>query len=240
MSSPVCATDGASAAALVCAHLLKGEGLGFHYEAERDPESMECPDAWCDDCHVALEEAGEWTDELFARGDFQVVCSLCYSRVRARNWSQDDAAYEDLARNSLEYLRAQQEVLMRDFRIGEHKRWDWDLERAELVFSNDGKPSVMCSFVFVGSIERESGTWLWSWANDSMVESSTNAMIELCEFGEERGFERLAGACWEGDEADGWEVSAIAAKYLGAIGVYRAPDENGFVFMVITGARWAH
>jgi hypothetical protein len=33
-------------------------------------------------------------------------------------------------------------------------------------------------------------------------------------------------------------MTAIAAKFLGAIGAYRSPSERGFTFMAITSARW--
>ena len=34
-------------------------------------------------------------------------------------------------------------------------------------------------------------------------------------------------------------LAIFAARLLNAIGAYRTPDENGFVYMVITRAGWA-
>ena len=218
---------------------MKGEGLGFHYEAERgEGNSVVCPDAWCDACHAALLAADDWSEDVVEGAGFKVVCSHCYSGIRARNWVQDDTAWQSLVASSVAYLQEQQSVLMRDFRLGEHQRWDWDQERGELTFSNDGKVAVVCGIVMTGSLSLVSGTWLWSWANESILEPLKEPLIELREFGAEREFEKVAGACWSGTEEDGWEMTAVAAKFLGALGAYRSPKEEGFTFMAITSARW--
>lgn len=224
-----CAADGAPAAAAVCRHLLSGDSRGFHYEADRDPDQIECPDAWCDECHGALLEAGEWNAEMVRRAEFQVVCRQCYAGLRARNWVQDHAAFRQLSEWSLAFLEAQQEILVRDFNLAAQNHWDCDQDQARLVFSTDGKPAVICDVVIVGSLCTESQTWMWSWADESLR--------DLRDFGEERGFEKLAGASWDATPDDGWQMTAIAAKYLGAIGAYRAPDPRGFLYMVITRAR---
>jgi hypothetical protein len=234
-----CATHGASSGALVCCHLRKGEQLGFHYFAEREPDELECPDAWCDDCHHVLDGADDWTEEFVEHARFEVVCSMCYASIRARNWVQDEDAYQELIVSAVEFLKERQQILTRDFKLGAHERWDYDQERGQLTFSNGGKVAVVCDILFVGSFSEGTGTWLWSWANDSVEEDLKAPMRDLCEFGEAQGFERLAGAYWQASQEDAWEMTAVAAKFLGAIGAYRAPKERGFTFMVITGARWA-
>jgi hypothetical protein len=133
-----CATHGASSGALVCRHLCTGEGLGFHYFADRDEDCIECPDAWCDGCHAVLDGADDWTDPFVEHADFQVVCARCYALIRARNWHQDDAAYEELLESSVQFLQERQRVLSRDFNLGEHQRWDYDKDQATLTFSTDG------------------------------------------------------------------------------------------------------
>jgi hypothetical protein len=234
-----CATHGASSGALVCRHLHEGEQLGFHYFAAREPDELECPDAWCDDCHAVLDGADDWTDEFVEHAGFQVVCSQCYGIIRANNWVQDDEAWEELLASSVAFLEEQQRILTRDFKLGDHERWDYDQDRGQLTFSNQGKVALICDILFVGSFSKVTGTWLWSWANESVEEKLKAPLLELCEFGEEQGFERLAGAYWEAAEEDAWEMTAVAARFLGAIGAYRAPKDRGFTFMVITGARWA-
>ncbi len=239
MKQVECARHGRVNGGLVCRHLIRGRDRGFHYFAEREPDCVECPDAWCDECHAILDGEDDWTEEFAAHADFKVVCVHCYGKFRAKNWVQDSKAWNALIASSVRYLQMRQDALMRDFKLNEHKRWDWYQDRAELVFSNDGKPAVVCDIVFAGSLSRTSNTWLWSWANESHVDAVKAQLLDVRDFGEQRNFERLAGANWAANEVDGWEMTAIAAKFLGAIGAYRTPTENGFTYLVIIGARWA-
>jgi hypothetical protein len=57
---------------------------------------------------------------------------------------------------------------------------------------------------------------------------------KLRSFGAKPGFEKLTQASWPGDETDGWEMTAAAAMLLSAKGAYRAPDENGALFLIFT------
>ena len=203
-----CAAHGAGEIAMVCRHLRQGEQQGFHYDADRDSGEVLCPTAWCDDCHESLESAGEWNEKIVKAADFHAVCARCYALIRTRNWSHDDQALARLLDSAVPFLESQQEILRRDFKLSEHERWDWDQDRTQLIFSNEGQVAVVCDIAFVGSFSSADKTWMWSWANDSLAENVKAPMRELCEFGEERGFEKLAGAYWDGTETDGWRMTA--------------------------------
>jgi hypothetical protein len=234
-----CATHGDSDGALVCQHLASGEQRGFHWAHDEDHPDAWCPDAWCDECEAALNGAGEWTQQLVERADLRLVCSCCYSTIRKKNWIQDDAAYQQLLDESCAWLHQRQEVFARRFRIGDHERWDYDQDTAQLVFSNEGLPGVICDVVFVGSFSTHGNTWLWAWANETNAERVKARMREVRAHGEKNGYESTAGAFWPAHEADGWQMTSIAAFLLDAIGAYRVPNENGYLFMVITKASWA-
>jgi hypothetical protein len=47
------------------------------------------------------------------------------------------------------------------------------------------------------------------------------------------GFERLSEALWKAEQTDAWEMSRLACLLLQADGVYRAPDDDGALFMVV-------
>jgi hypothetical protein len=48
----------------------------------------------------------------------------------------------------------------------------------------------------------------------------------------------LAAAHWPGTVEDGWEMTAVMAKTINAIGTYRTPNDNGFTYMTIRQAQW--
>lgn len=149
----------------------------------------------------------------------------------AEDWTE----FVTKAHNS---LSEKQEMLRAEFKIGEHKRFEWDQESGQLVFSNDGETTVIAKVQFVGSISTKSDTWLWSWANDDVLDNVKDQMHIVREYGEKNNYEALTIDKWSADEFDGWEMTSITSYLLNAKGAYRTSFENGFTYMVITDIWW--
>ena len=233
-----CDEHGPCEAAFVCQHLAQGEGLGFHVGYSEDEPDELFPDAWCDACDDVLEKEGEWNDTAEAYADIKLVCSSCYADIRERNWTQGFDELNDLISESFAYLSAAQERFMQEFDVGKHERWDWYQETGKLIFSNNGVPTVEADIDFVGSLSTNSDTWMWAWANQSFLDGIKQRSREIRELGEANDYLPLASALWPAEQEDGWEMTAVMAKQLGAIGAYRTPSDSGFVYMVISKARW--
>jgi hypothetical protein len=148
-------------------------------------------------------------------------------------------AWEELVDAGYAYTRAQGEKLEKEFSISKHERWDLDQDTGELVFSNKGKPAVVAKIQFVGSLSTKSKTWLWSWANNSIDPKLSAGMQAVREHGRKNGFTKLTERRWSADNADGWEMTAVANYLLKGKGVYRPPFEGGFSYVVITDIRKA-
>ena len=234
-----CPEHGSAAATLVCRHLAEGQGLGFHVGPDPDAPDALWPDAWCGACEEVLSEEGEWNDAAVAYADFRLFCSGCYQRVRLANWPRHDAAFAELVETSMAYLHARQNELEVQYRLDNYPRYDWHQDPAELVFSDQGKPKVIADIQFVGSISTRSGSWMWSWANASLLESAKSKIRQVRTYGDTHSLLKLACGYWDAEEVDGWEMTAVAAFLLKAKGAYRSPDERGFTFMILTNVRWA-
>jgi Family of unknown function (DUF6882) len=66
------------------------------------------------------------------------------------------------------------------------------------------------------------------------------ALDRVRAFGQEHGLDELTVGGWEaGDEEAAWQMTAIAAKLVGAMSVYRGPDPPRHVFLLVTAVRWA-
>lgn len=233
-----CGIHGSTSATFICHHLGDGESLGFN--VGHDPEQPDdlYPDAWCDLCNDILEEEGEWNDKAVAFADIKLVCSGCYREIRDRNWLQDEEILNHLISSSFDYLKSVQDVFMEQYKAGDHDRWDWYQETGKLIFSNEGMPVVECDIDFVGTLSTATDTWMWAWANESFTENIKKKARAIRDIGEHNGFLKLACAHWSADEVDGWEMTSIMAKEIGAIGAYRTTSDNGYVYMVINNARW--
>jgi hypothetical protein len=158
--------------------------------------------------------------------------------VHRGNWREDAEAFEHLVRDAMSYLKAKQAALTAEFRLGEYERYDWYQETGQLVFSQRGEARVTAGIQFVGSVSSVSDTWLWAWANQSYLDNVRADVRRVRAYGEDHRFLRLASARWKADEANGWEMTAVAALLLQAQGAYRSPSERGATFMVLTDVRW--
>lgn len=234
-----CAEHGERQATFVCRHIVEGAGRGFNFAVSDDDDQVAWPDAWCDECNEVYEAEDGWSEENEAVLAVTAICDFCYMRARERNFHHDREAYLELVEHSVEYLKKRQAALRETYSMGDLDHFSWDQTSGQLVLSLAGERAVVAEIVFVGSISSRSGTWLWSWANPSYLEAVKAPMRELRERGLELDLLPLAGACWQGDETDGWEMTSIAAFVLGAVGAYRSPGDDGFSFMIMTSVGWA-
>lgn len=149
-----------------------------------------------------------------------------------------DDELQSFSEKAFEFLQAQQDSTITDFRLGEYERYDWDQETQQLTWSDEGIPKVVADIQFVGSISTISNTWLWSRANPSVIDSMSNHLNDVRRFGEKHSISKLVEEKWPADELDGWEMTAISAYILRSKGAYRAPGKNGFTFMVFSEIRF--
>ena len=140
--------------------------------------------------------------------------------------------FEQFKHESFEYLRRRGGSSR--VRLGGYERWDYDQDTGEFIFSDGGVPKVGADFQVVGSISTISDTWLWSWANPSILDDRRKDMHRVRSFGEEHGLSELTEERWPADEDAGWAMTNLAARILGARGAYRCPVDNGFLFLIFT------
>ena len=148
-----------------------------------------------------------------------------------------EPSWSELLRASNDYMEAQRNNLETEYGISTHERWDIDQEKGELVFSSHGAPAVIAKIQFVGSVSATSRTWLWSWANSSILPTLSRDIHKVKEYGEKRGFTKLSTARWNAEERDGWDMAAVTNYVLKAKGIYRPPFSQGVSFIVITDLR---
>lgn len=236
-----CGEHGEAYATYVCAHLVDDPVQEWFcdYPLEDNP----WPDSWCAQCNMEFVKEGEWNEKNEDKLAIKLACSHCYEKARSRSVDRlkDEAldAWNSFSAECCESVHDRQENLVVEYELGKHKRWDWDQDAGELIFSNDGVPAVIATIEFVGSISSISNTWLWSWANFGLSENVRTLIKKVRDFGDVKGYPRLTTPKWSAAEADGWEMTTIAAYVLDARGVYRTPGDNGFTFLAITDIRHA-
>jgi hypothetical protein len=236
-----CEEHGKADVTFVCAHLIADPVQRWH--CARASTDNPWPDAWCDQCNEAYLREGEWNENNETCVDIEILCHHCYEQLLGKSVARlagaDLSAWHTFVKECHEELQIKQDTLRREYGLSRHKRWDWYQDRGELIFSNDGVPALVAKIEFVGSVSTASNTWLWSWADSSVSDTVRSRIAAVWDFGEERDFPHLMVPKWAAEEADGWDMAAVAAHVLDAAGIYRTPGDNGFTFILLMQMNFA-
>ena len=236
-----CPTHGEAYPTYVCGHLANDPQQQWFcdYPSEKNP----WPDAWCSACDQEFQKHGEWNEKNEQVLNVKLTCHCCYEKFKGSSvetlMEARSESWRPLLSNAVSELQEKQDSLDERFGLSSHERWDWDQETGEIVFTNAGMPAMIARIQFVGSISTVSDTWLWSWDNPSFNSDTVNELLTLRDFGEAEHFAKLTVPKWPAGEADGWEMTAVAAKVLNAQGAYRTPGETGFTYMLLDNVRRA-
>jgi hypothetical protein len=234
-----CSTHGDSRITYVCEHLADNAGQRWH--SDYPGRDKPWPDAWCDRCNTEFLKQGEWNEANEGLINIKLLCSACYERRKGESISYMDAAsrekWDEFVSECCAELTTRNDHLWQKFSLASYGRWDWNQDTGELVFSNDDVPGVIARIAFVGSLSTKSDTWLWAWANFSLVDAIREPVIAVRDYGEQKDFLPLTTPKWPATQEDGWHMTAVAARVLGAEGAYRTPNDYGFTFMVLHDVR---
>ena len=120
-----------------------------------------------------------------------------------------DSAYRELMRKAVAYMRRRNEEAWGIWSLGDLPRFDWDQERGQLTFSGEGRDPIVADIQFVGSWSETAGTWMWAWANDSVLEPMKREVQEVREFGRSNDLEELTDPVWEAPIEAAWDMTAL-------------------------------
>jgi len=119
------------------------------------------------------------------------------------------------------------------FKIDFSMQYEWNLDRAEIVFKSNGQTVVSARLQMLGSICNPNGNWLWSWANESIPEGSKHRLVEVRKYGETNGFTKLTLGEWRANGDDGHDVMMVAAGILDAQAYFHDHYHNMALFFVL-------
>lgn len=137
----------------------------------------------------------------------------------------DNTQFEHLVNQSTAYVRACNERAVRRYGLGGYERYEFDLRRGEIWWSNNQGPKVRAQVTLAGTTSDETETWLWAWANPYFRDLNIGPIGQVRDYGEEEGIEKLTIAKWPAEHVDGWEMASVAARLLEEQGVYHAPGK---------------
>ena len=147
------------------------------------------------------------------------------------------AWYADWRHEAVHQLQAKNEKLDRELGLLSWPRYDYDVEKQSLTFSENGRTRLVAEIQIVGTTG--SKDWLWAWANDHWPEPACVLSHRVREFGIEQNIDELIQEYVDDEDLNslGWELAAVAARVTESLGAYRPPSETGALFLLITSAR---
>ena len=145
--------------------------------------------------------------------------------------------YEAWCDEAFDAFMAKQKQASETYRLGGWARYDYDTDAGVLTFSDDSGPRVIDDIQVLGTTAPSD--WLWGWANAIWPPASVADAARVRDFGAEHGIEELTTESLVSDDLDalGWMLAAIATRVLDAEGAYRAPTQNGGLYLIMRTLR---
>lgn len=145
-----------------------------------------------------------------------------------------DSAYSELMQKATAYLRRRNDEARETWSLGSLSRFDWDQQKGQMSFSEDGRVSVVADIQFVGSWSERARTWMWAWANESVLGSMKREVREVLDFGRTNELEELTNPVWETPIEAAWDMTALSCYILQSDMGYRAPDSDKAAFTFLS------
>src|SRR5262245_22658555 len=113
----------------------------------------------------------------------------------------DTPDFETFVAQSLEGLKVQTNGHRALWHLGDEQRWDIDQNLGKLVFTF-AETTVTAPAQIIGSFDSRAGTWMWAWANSSVVDALKRDSLRVRAYGEQHGIAPLVTPTWRADEND--------------------------------------
>lgn len=153
----------------------------------------------------------------------------------------DDHHFGAFLARAVQELADKQERLQTEYGLGSFARWWFDQQAATLQFLDEnGRLGLEAEFVDIGSFSVRAGTWVWAWANSSVLPASRERSSQLKALGGLTGMDVFVEeSAFAVSEEMAWELAAISVMHLEAVGCYRAPASTGnlSMFLALTTIR---
>ncbi|WP_034092130.1 DUF6882 domain-containing protein [Streptacidiphilus albus] len=114
--------------------------------------------------------------------------------------------------------------------LGSADRWDLDQTTGTITWTFPDKTATAPAQI-LGSFSRGSGSWLWAWANQSILPDMSRDARLFRDWAEANGHPALAQPRMEVDETAASTLVALAVRVTEATGYYRGPGGNSAVII---------
>ncbi|MGV3661897.1 MAG: DUF6882 domain-containing protein [Prosthecobacter sp.] len=155
-------------------------------------------------------------------------------KVAAQITPEKERLHNDFLNGALADLTTLNQRAMEQHGFGSFDEWSLNQEEGILRFMDEaGQIRLETPVVIAGTYSSVSETWLWGWANTSLLPALTDPTLAIREHGTRHDIPDFTEPKISCDEAEAWAMAAVALKLIGGEGVYRGPSGSGYTFLVM-------
>jgi hypothetical protein len=145
-----------------------------------------------------------------------------------------DKEYNAFLNDALIKLNEANRSAMETHGFGTFDEWSLDQDERILRFMDElGAVRIETPVSIVGTFSEASGSWMWGWANQSLVPSIGSAAAAVRDYGVAKGISDFTEPKIACDEQEAWAMAAAAWTIIGGSGIYRAPTGAGYAFLLM-------
>lgn len=117
--------------------------------------------------------------------------------------------------------------------LGLSDRFEVDLASGRLRFYLGPELTLEADVTPIGTHAARNESWQWAWANKSFPDDVRQRAAKLKELAAQTALEAFLERTLEVDEAQTWQLVAMACEHLGALGTYDFPTKNARMYVAI-------
>jgi len=117
--------------------------------------------------------------------------------------------------------------------LGLCDRFEVDLANGKLRFYDGQQLAVEADVTPIGTHAAKNESWQWAWANKSFPDDVRERAAKLKGLALETALQAFNERTLEVDEAQTWQLVAMACEHLGALGTYDFPTKNARMYVAI-------
>ena len=156
-----------------------------------------------------------------------------FDRFMGKKRQQENEEYKVFLDTCYQELAEKQTALTSQYELRKYDGFLYDQETEILQFKVGEAVGLEFEVIPIGSWSSKSNTWMWAWANESVIDRQREKSARIRELADITGAGIFVDEAFEAEEVTAHELTSMAVHHLEALGMYIAPSENLKTFLAL-------
>ena len=141
--------------------------------------------------------------------------------------------FDDFVANCYQELVSKQDILLKNYNLGAYDSYWFNQIAGTIEFKNMGEVKLEFAVIEVGSWSSKSNSWMWAWANNSLIEEFKAKSLCFKDLYNKTGINIFNERGFQVDEYMAHELTAMAIHHINALGMYIVPTNDLKIFFAL-------